>query len=88
VVNFFLEQFLGLADCRADVLGRHVILAAEVLESHTPGQAAQDPGDRDARAANHRFAVLNLRVNDYAIIRSLIHTPIHTAKQALAQACG
>src|SRR5581483_11320802 len=58
----------GERQCGADVLGRHVVLALNLLERHTACQTADDDRDRRACAADHRLAVAYRRVDDDTIV--------------------
>ena len=60
---FLLDQFACELQRSADVLNAQIIFPLDILEAHTASQAANDNCHGSSRAANHRFAVANLRIN-------------------------
>lgn len=84
MVDLLLDQFFGVADGCANVFWSQVVLPANLVETHAAGEAAENASDRHPCASNHRFAVLNFRVNDDPLVHDLNLTfGEHPGKQFL-----
>src|SRR5215471_13956802 len=64
VERLLLSDLADEPQGRADVIGRKVVFAFDLLKRHATREAAHDEGHRHARAADHRFSVADGRVEN------------------------
>ncbi len=66
--NFGLDQLSRVSQRRQDVFIANLVLFRNLFLAHSSRESPDDPGDWDARSANNRPAVLDLRINDDSVI--------------------
>jgi hypothetical protein len=65
---FLIHKFTGKPERGADLGARQSVFAFHFFKAHAAGKAADNQGDGHPRAANHRFAVADFRVNDNLVV--------------------
>jgi hypothetical protein len=65
---FGLYQVGGITEGSPDVLFSHFVFPRNLLPGHASSKSPNNPGDRDSGAPDHRFAMLDLWVNNNALI--------------------
>jgi len=76
-MGFLFDQFLGIAKGSPDIFDGHIVFMGDLVEGHARRQPAEDASHRYARAANHRFAVLDFRINSNFSIHSIYQRNIY-----------
>ena len=68
MVLFLVQELARESQGRSDVLDRQIVLALNVLEAHTSGEASHNEGHRRTGPPDHRLPVADLRVDDDTIL--------------------
>src|SRR5262245_10323801 len=71
MVLLAIDQFSGERQRSSDILLRDGVLAFDVFEAHTAGEAAHDDRDRRPRPADDGLAMANLRIDDDALTHEI-----------------
>src|SRR5208282_345313 len=69
---FLLNQLRREIQGGANVLGGNAVVILHLFKRHAPRQPPDDASHRHARSTNDRLAMLNLRVDDDAIVHTSI----------------
>src|SRR3954463_15552906 len=80
---FLVHELRRELQRRGDVVGSDAIFIDDLLTRHSAGEASQDARDGNARAANHRFAVLHRGIDGNAVRHAVIvarryNNPVNT----------
>ena len=70
-MGFLFDKFFSILNRSTNIVSSQVVLAANLLEGHPTGQAAEYADHWNARTANYRFAMLDFGVEDNAIIHGV-----------------
>ena len=73
MVGFLFNQFFGIRDGGPYVFNRDLVLSAYLVKGHSVRQSAEDAGHWYARAEDHWFPVLDLRINENSFIHGLVY---------------
>ena len=78
---FVVDQFRREFERRGDVIDRNAVFARDIRLRHAGGETSQHARHRYTRPANHRFPVLNSRVDCDARVHGAIVTSLQQPRQ-------